>query len=297
MTQTVPHAAAHGSRRLQAATQPVQENASATPTSAARSPGHSHCQSVASTPAEDTSIEEDLENSRIDGVEASGLVKQRYGSYIQYTSSEEERLRALELLTRRYYMAKLSNKYVNDVVRKIFPGEPITSDLFNVGRNKALGLMKTWKTRSVRRIEDFVSNLLVSNPALQVHDRFVSLRDALNAQFEHHWVPFFFSFTTKFIDFENASEQGRRWARFAVVFSATHARMTKLHELNPANPAYGKYTRRRLNAVFEQMCDMETWKGRITEDDFPVLSRRQHGNVVNLDEDSDADIDESFFSS
>jgi len=85
-----------------------------------------------------------------------------------------------------------------------------------------------------------------------------------------------------------------------MVYILTHSHLTGLRKLEPTNKALLKYARLHLNSSVDALSKKEFLKGTISKDDFPTAMARSDYKIrhqLNLNEDSDTDVDESFFGS
>ncbi|KAL9593822.1 MAG: hypothetical protein Q9219_007370 [cf. Caloplaca sp. 3 TL-2023] len=76
---------------------------------------------------------------------------------------------------------------------------------------------------------------------------------------------------------------------------ACHARLTYLRNKNPRQAELARYDRASELAKFDSLSYKQEWKGQLSINDFPGrignLLKRVKRKKVNLNEDSDADID------
>jgi hypothetical protein len=86
----------------------------------------------------------------------------------------------------------------------------------------------------------------------------------------------------------------------AFMLLVVHAYMTKLQQASPNDKTYAKYPRSRLIIVFDSLGKKNSFKNKLSLSDFPL--RRTHasrkrgaGDIINLDEDSDASLSSEFY--
>jgi hypothetical protein len=80
----------------------------------------------------------------------------------------------------------------------------------------------------------------------------------------------------------------------------THSHLTGLRKLEPTNEALLKYSRLHINSSVDALSKKEFFKGTISKDGFLTTTARSDYKIrhqLDLNKDSDADIDESFFRS
>ena len=85
-----------------------------------------------------------------------------------------------------------------------------------------------------------------------------------------------------------------------MVYIPTHSHLTGLRKLEPTNEVLLKYSRLHLNSSVDALSKKELFKGTIYKDDFPTAMTRSDYKIrhqLDLNKDSDADVDESFFGS
>ena len=85
-----------------------------------------------------------------------------------------------------------------------------------------------------------------------------------------------------------------------MVYIPTHSHLTGLRKLEPTNKALLKYGRLHLNSSVDALSKKEFFNGTISKDDFPTAMARSDYKIrhqLDLNKDSDTDVDESFFRS
>jgi hypothetical protein len=236
----------------------------------------------------------------------------------QYTKSEEQGMADLDIAARQQFLCGLDNQNISGPVSVAFPKMPRSHKFYRIATKKTQNLYKTWKNRILRAaklwVGRFIKKEISKDPNFEETSRsFRDLKYAVNQHFRVHHLLRVFKFAKEAVDVTECSERASLFMRCkldadigcaqadlkdAFVILAVHSYMTKLHQADPGNDTYAKYTRARLISLFDSIGKKADFRD-LSLDDFPLrtthVSRKRTTEIIDLDEDSDASLGSNFY--
>lgn len=124
----------------------------------------------------------------------------------------------LNLLSRRYFLTYLSNQYVDEPIRTVFPGMKVDNPIYKDARKRVQSSYKTWKghvlTQANQWIQRWISSARGERLAyLSSLTVFAEFRKELSKEFENAWLETVFKFGIEAVEFERITPDGLRFLR------------------------------------------------------------------------------------
>jgi hypothetical protein len=145
----------------------------------------------------------------------SGLEKASANTFIEYTKTEDSAILELEWYNRQQYLAGLSKeKYLEPVIR-VFPEMSRTNMIFVKAVKKTRRDFKNWKSSVLRNVSSWVELYIEGhvNEDIRAMLDFKELRQAINEDFEFHWLEKIFHFAFEAVEFPTISPLGLSFLR------------------------------------------------------------------------------------
>ena len=146
------------------------------------------------------------------------------------SKSEEQAFVELNLRTRRYFMTYLSNTFVDEPVRDIFPGMRPTHAVYKMARYKVQRSYKTWKGEVLKQALTWVQRWIsTQRPDRAEHllglRSFSEIKREIRSEYEPAWPESIFRFALEAVNFSEISPLAHKFLQceFIVPTGAFHS--------------------------------------------------------------------------
>ena len=134
------------------------------------------------------------------------------------SKTEASAMEELNIVTRRYYLAFLSNTMTDEPVRHVFPNMRHTHPQYKEAKARVAASYKSWKRGVLKQVEAFTERwIAAAKPEVAERRRnmttFEELKKELDGEFCIEWAEKLFKFATVVIDFENLDKKAMRFVR------------------------------------------------------------------------------------
>ena len=155
------------------------------------------------------------------------------------TSSKTEATAFAELnmLSRRYFLAYLSNTFTDEPVRTVFPGMKSDHRVYKDGKFRVQRSYKTWKAEVLKSALQWVQRWIKSARSgrqvfLSGLSAFADIKAELRKEYEHKWLESVFRFGIDAVDFETISSEGLRFLKCeSTTTSCTCGRLLQMQSI------------------------------------------------------------------
>ena len=128
--------------------------------------------------------------------------------------TEAAALSELNLLSRRYFLAFLSNTFTDEPIRAVFPGMKSNNRVYKDAKYRVQRSYKTWKSEVLRWALQWVQRWIKSAPGRSRQDFvrglsiFAELKGEIRREYEPKWLESVFRFGIEAVDFDTITANG-----------------------------------------------------------------------------------------
>jgi hypothetical protein len=136
----------------------------------------------------------------------------------QWSKSEEQGMKDLDMFARQRFLCGLNNQKINGPVNLAFPKMHKSHNFFRIAQKKVQNLYKTWKHRILRSAKLWIGRFIKKekdrNPAFeQTSHSFKDLKAAVNKHFRVHHLTSIFAFAKEAVDVSDCTKKGVMFLR------------------------------------------------------------------------------------
>ena len=136
----------------------------------------------------------------------------------QRGKTEEEAYTELNILTRRYFLAYLSNGYVEEPVQKVFPGMRPSHHIYKDAKSRVQRMYKQWKTDILAAAHKWqVRYIATLRPTISDHvaniATFKEFKAEVSQDYTKAWLDSVFKFGIEAVDFDEIQPEGLRFLK------------------------------------------------------------------------------------
>lgn len=132
--------------------------------------------------------------------------------------NESAAMAELNILCRRYFLTYLSNTYVDEPIRAVFPGMKIDHPVYKDAKRRVQSSYKTWKGQVLVAALGWVQRWISSARGARLAylsnlSTFADIKGEIHANFDDSWLETVFKFGIDAVDFEDISLMGLRFLK------------------------------------------------------------------------------------